>query len=53
LHNSKKAVLLQHILNTTQGMKMKILLIVVGIIVLVAAVVAGVLAHPAFGCKNR
>lgn len=30
-------------------MKMKILLIVVGIIVLVAAVVAGVLAHPAFG----
>ena len=30
-------------------MKMKIVLIVVGIIVLVAAVVAGVLAHPAFG----
>ena len=28
---------------------MKILLIVIGIIVLVAAVVAGVLAHPAFG----
>ncbi len=30
-------------------MKMKILLIVVGIIVLIAGVVAGVLAHPAFG----
>ena len=30
-------------------MKMKIVLIVVGIIVLIAAVVAGVLAHPAFG----
>ena len=28
---------------------MKIVLIVVGIIVLIAAVVAGVLAHPAFG----
>jgi len=32
---------------------MKILLIVVGIIVLIAGVVAGVLAHPAFGRKNR
>ena len=40
---------MQHILNTTKGMKMKIVLIVVGIIVLIAAVVAGVLAHPAFG----
>lgn len=40
---------MQHILITTKGMKMKIVLIVVGIVVFIAALVAGVLAHPAFG----
>ena len=40
---------MQRILYTTKGMKMKIVLIVVGIVVFITAVVAGVLAHPAFG----